>query len=72
MTHLNPILMIKIFDCWDIDFMGSFPLLFGFVYILVVVDYVSKWIKAIPTRNNDQGLERKYFESVWNPSSHDK
>jgi hypothetical protein len=64
--------VIEIFDCWGIDFMGPFPLSFGFVYILVTVDYVSKWIEAIPSRNNDQVFERKYFESVWNPLSHDK
>ena len=44
MMSLNPILFIEIFDCWGIDFMGPFPPSFGFLYILVVVDYVSKWI----------------------------
>ena len=38
---LNLILIIEIFDCWGIDFMGPFPP-FGFLYILVAVDYVSK------------------------------
>ena len=42
MMPLNPILEIEIFDCWGIDFMGPFPSSFGFVYILVAVDYVSK------------------------------
>jgi hypothetical protein len=37
---------------------------FGFLYILVAVDYVSKWIEAIPSRNNDKVFERKYFESI--------
>jgi len=41
MMPLNPILVIEIFDCWGIDFMGPFPP-FGFLYILVAVDYVSK------------------------------
>ena len=33
--------------------MGPFPPSFCFVYILVAVDYVSKWIEAISSRNND-------------------
>jgi hypothetical protein len=36
--------------------MGPFPLSFGFVYILVAVDYVSKWIEATPSRNNDHKI----------------
>jgi hypothetical protein len=35
MMPLNPILVIEIFDCWGIDFIGPFPPSFGFVYILV-------------------------------------
>jgi len=42
MMHLNPILIVEIFDVWGIDFMGPFPNSFGYLYILVVVDYVSK------------------------------
>jgi hypothetical protein len=42
MMTLNPILVIGIFNCWGIDFMGPCPPSFGFVYILVAVDYVSK------------------------------
>ena len=42
MMRLNPILEIEIFDSWGVDFMGPFPPSFGFVYILVAVDYVSK------------------------------
>jgi hypothetical protein len=72
MMPLNPILVIEIFDCWGIDFIGSFPPSFGFVNILIAVDYVSKWIEAIPSRNSDQVFEIKYFESLWNPSGHDK
>ena len=56
MMPLNPILIIEIFDCWGIDFMGPFPPSFGYLYILVVVDYVSKWIEAIPCQKNDHKL----------------
>ncbi|KAL3609128.1 hypothetical protein D5086_000148 [Populus alba] len=62
MMPLNPILVIEIFDCWGIDFMGPFPPSFGFVYILVAVDYVSKWIEAIPSRNNDHKTVIKFLK----------
>ena len=43
----NPILEVEIFDVWGIDFMGPFPSSYGNKYILVAVDYVSKWVEAI-------------------------
>jgi len=33
--------------------MGPFPISFGSIYILLVVDYISKWMEAKPTRTND-------------------
>ena len=50
---MQPILEVKIFDLWGIYFMGPFPPSDGKEYILVAVDYVSKWVEAIPTRTND-------------------
>ncbi|XP_061351939.1 uncharacterized protein LOC133296908 [Gastrolobium bilobum] len=44
---LNNILEVEIFDVWGIDFMGPFPPSYGNKYILVAVDYVSKWVEAI-------------------------
>ena len=46
-------LEVEIFDPWGIDFMGPFPPSNVKEYILVVVDYVSKCVKAIPTRTNE-------------------
>ncbi|KAK0604452.1 hypothetical protein LWI29_015827 [Acer saccharum] len=46
-------LIIELFDVWGIDFMGPFPPSCGYSYILVAVDYVSKWVEAKATRNND-------------------
>ena len=53
MMSLNPILVVEIFYVWGIDFMGPFPPSFGHQYILVGVDYVSKWVEAIPRRTNN-------------------
>ena len=38
---------------WGIDFMGPFPLSFGNLYILLAMDYVSKWVEAIACPIND-------------------
>jgi transposase InsO family protein len=47
---LNYNLQIDLFDVWGIDFMGPFKNLHGFEHILVMVDYVSKWVEVIPYR----------------------
>ena len=47
---LNPILEVEIFNVWGIDFMGPFPNSFGNQFILVDVDYISKWVEAMPQR----------------------
>ena len=43
------ILVVEIFDVWGIDFMGPFPVSFGNIYIILAVDYVSKWVEAKAT-----------------------
>ena len=50
---LQGILVVQIFDEWGIDFMGPFPPSFGNIYILLAVDYVSKWVEAIACPRND-------------------
>ena len=50
MMPLNPILVVDLFDVWGIAFMGSFLTSLGYLYILVGVDYVSKWVEAIPCK----------------------
>ena len=59
---LNPILEVEIFDVWGIDFMGPFPNSFGNQFILVDVDYVSKWIEAVPTKTNDNKVVVKFLK----------
>ncbi|GJY85953.1 reverse transcriptase domain-containing protein [Tanacetum coccineum] len=41
----NSIQVCEIFDVWGIDFMGPFSSSRGNKYILVAVDYLSKWVK---------------------------
>jgi hypothetical protein len=45
---LNYNLQIDLFDFWGINFMGPFVNLHGYEHILVIVDYVSKWVEGIP------------------------
>ena len=59
---LNPILEFEIFDVWSIDFMWPFPSSFDNHYILVAVDYISKWVKAISTRTNDNRVVVKFLK----------
>ena len=61
MMPLSPILTIEVFDCWGIDFMGPFTNSNKFEYILVAVDYVSKWVEAIATRTNDHKVVLKFL-----------
>ncbi|WKA10771.1 hypothetical protein VitviT2T_028326 [Vitis vinifera] len=62
MMPLNPILIVDLFYVWGIDFMGPFPMSFGHSYILVGVDYVSKWVEAIPYRTNDHKVVLKFLK----------
>ena len=50
---MQGILVVKIFYVWGIDFMGPFPSSFGNIYILLAVDYVSKWVEASACPRND-------------------
>ncbi|GKA62934.1 reverse transcriptase domain-containing protein [Tanacetum coccineum] len=50
---LNNIQVCEIFDIWGIDFIGPFPKSYKFEYILVAVDYVSKWAEAQALSTND-------------------
>lgn len=59
---LNPILIVELFDVWGIDFMGPFPPSNGFLYILLAVDYVSKWVEAIPSKTNDSRVVLRFIK----------
>ncbi|CAN6552299.1 unnamed protein product [Malus baccata var. baccata] len=59
----SPIFNVEIFDVWGIDFMGPFPSSHGFVYILLAVDYVSKWVEARATRTNDSKVVADFVKT---------
>ena len=40
--------------------MGPFPASFGYVYILVGVEYVSKWVEAVPCRAPDHRVVLRF------------
>ena len=61
---LKGILEIEIFDVWGIDFMGPFPTSLGYKYILVMVDYVSKWVEVMPTLTNNTRVVKKMLQKV--------
>ena len=46
-------LVSEIFDVWGINFTGPFHVFFGEVYIILTVDYVSKWVEAKATQTDD-------------------
>ncbi|XP_070017689.1 uncharacterized protein [Nicotiana sylvestris] len=50
---LTTILEVYIFDMWGIDFMGPFVSSCVNTYILVAIDYVSKWVEAVALPNNE-------------------
>ena len=50
---LQNILEVEVFDCWGIDFVGPFLPSFSNEYILVTVDYVSKWVEAVASPKAD-------------------
>ena len=60
---LNDEMKVELFDVWGIYFMGSFPSSYGYKYILLAVDYVSKWVEAIPTITCDAKVVLHFIRS---------
>nr|GFA92448.1 reverse transcriptase domain-containing protein [Tanacetum cinerariifolium] len=61
----NFIQICDIFDVWGIDFMGPFPSSKGNKYILVAVDYLSKWVEAMALPTNDARVVVKFLKSLF-------
>ncbi|GJV13625.1 reverse transcriptase domain-containing protein, partial [Tanacetum coccineum] len=61
----NAIQVCEIFDVWGIDFMGPFLSSRGNKYILVAVDYLSKWVEAKALPTNDARVVVKFLRSLF-------
>nr|GEY25942.1 reverse transcriptase domain-containing protein [Tanacetum cinerariifolium] len=61
----NAIQVCEIFDVWGIDFMVPFPSSRGNKYILVAVDYLSKWVEAKALPTNDALVVVKFLKSLF-------
>nr|GFC24525.1 reverse transcriptase domain-containing protein [Tanacetum cinerariifolium] len=61
----NSIQVYEIFDVWGNNFMGPFSSSGGNKYILMAVDYLSKWVetKVLPT--NDTQVVCKFLKSLF-------
>jgi transposase InsO family protein len=44
--------------------MGPFPTSFGYLYILVEVDYVSKWVEAAACKTNDHKVVVQFLKDT--------
>ncbi|GJY74582.1 reverse transcriptase domain-containing protein [Tanacetum coccineum] len=62
---LNNIQVCEIFDIWGIDFMRPFPKSHKFEYILVAVDYVSKWAEAQALPTNDARVVVTFLKKLF-------
>ncbi|GJY06186.1 reverse transcriptase domain-containing protein [Tanacetum coccineum] len=50
---------------WGIDFMGPFPSSKGNKYILVAVDYLSKWVEAKALPTNDARVVVRFLKALF-------
>jgi transposase InsO family protein len=57
-------LQVELFDVWGIHYMGPFPRSHNCEYILVAVNYISKWVEAMPCRAADAIHARKMFREI--------
>ena len=60
---VNNILIVDIFDVWGMDFIGPFPSSFGNLYILLAIDYVSKWVEAKANRTSDSKVVSDFVKT---------
>nr|GEV29679.1 reverse transcriptase domain-containing protein [Tanacetum cinerariifolium] len=61
----NSIQVCEIFDIWGIEFMGLFLSSRGNKYILVAVDYLSKWVEAKALPTNDSRVVCKFLKNLF-------
>ncbi|GKB67635.1 reverse transcriptase domain-containing protein [Tanacetum coccineum] len=61
----NNIQVCDVFNIWGLDFMGPFPNSKGNKYILVAVDYISKWVKAQALPTNDVHVVIRFLRRLF-------
>ncbi|GJR05637.1 reverse transcriptase domain-containing protein [Tanacetum coccineum] len=61
----NNIQVCDVFDVWGLEFMGPFPDSRGNKYILVAVDYMSKWVEAQALPTNDARVVVKILKGLF-------
>nr|GEW15284.1 reverse transcriptase domain-containing protein [Tanacetum cinerariifolium] len=61
----NAIQVCEILDVWGIDFMRPFPSSKGNKYVLIAVDYLSKWVEAKVLPTNDARVVIKFLKSLF-------
>ncbi|GJX46062.1 reverse transcriptase domain-containing protein [Tanacetum coccineum] len=61
----NNIQVCEVFDFWGLDFMGPFSQSRDNKYILVAVDYVSKWVEAQALPTNDARVVVKFLRQLF-------
>ncbi|XP_040932062.1 uncharacterized protein [Gossypium hirsutum] len=54
-------LEVDLFNIWGIDFLGPFPYSYVNKYILVAVDYESKWVEAKAYPTNDAMVVMRFI-----------
>ena len=59
----SPTIFCEIFYVWSINFMCPFPSSYDFLYILLAVDYMSKWVEAKATWANDSNVVADFIRS---------
>lgn len=62
---LHRILEVELFSMWGINFMGPFILSNQNQYILVAVDYVSKWFEVAAFPTNDAKMVIKFSKNIF-------
>ncbi|GKE45871.1 reverse transcriptase domain-containing protein [Tanacetum coccineum] len=62
---LNNIQVSEIFDICGIDFMGPFSKSHKFEYILIAIDYVSKWAEVEPLPTNDARVVVNFLKKLF-------
>ena len=55
---------VEPFDVWGVDFMGPFLPSLGNMYILVAVNYVTKWVEAIASPTKDHKVVTKLLKKI--------